>query len=1220
MTKADVEQLRLRNATLETAQLHANRDLARRLEQLKALAEAARTLMRAPDLPSTLQAITDAARTIIGAHQAVCSMTRGPDWAQAVTATSLSDKYAAWATYDVMPDGSGIYAWLCETGQTARMTQAELEAHPRWRSFGRQAERYPPMRGWLATALTGADGRNLGVIQLSDKAEGEFDDVDEAVLVQLAQFAASAIERAQTEEALRASEARLRLERELLEAVMRQAPVGISVTDAATGQPIMLNDKAIELLGHSTRGEGVERYERFGAIHPDGRPYAAEDYPTVRALLHGEAVEQEEMLYRKGGPSGVTLTRLAVSSAPVRDETGAIVAAATIVLDVEEQRQAEAALRGSEEQLRQLADALPLFVARIDRDERYVFVNEIYEHWFGKPREAIVGRSIREVLGEEAYAARRPQIEVALRGERVRFEAFTPTQNGERRATDLQYLPRRLSDGTLDGFYVLVTDITDRKCVEMALRESEQRLSEILESMNDFYYALDRDFRFLEVNRHIEEFTGRPRGDLIGKTVWDAFPNAYPASAYGEPPPPGERRVSHSESYSQALGTWVEGTVYRTHDRMEVYFRDISGRKEAEARLKESEAKFQAIADSIDQMIWSTRPDGYHDYYNQRWYDYTGVPQGSTNGDAWNDMFHPDDQERACEVWQRCLETGEPYHIEYRLRHRSGQYRWVLGRAQAVRDEAGLITRWFGTCTDIQEIVEAREVLARSRQDLERLVEERTAERDKIWQNSNELMAIFSYDGRRLAINPSWSRVLGYDQETLVDKPMQEITHPDDLEDLKRAVQRLARGEIIDPFEDRLRHADGSYRTISWTGVPGDGVFYAIGRDVTEQRLAEDQLRQAQKMEAVGQLTGGVAHDFNNLLTIIKSSTDLLRRPDLPEERRRRYVDAIADTVDRASRLTGQLLAFARRQALKPEVFDIAARIRGITDMLRTIVGSRIQIVTDITCENCRVEADVSQFETAIVNMAVNARDAMDGEGTLTIRIHTMPGMVGTDGAGEVAAVSLSDTGSGIPPERLGHIFEPFFTTKDVGKGTGLGLSQVYGFAKQSGGDVDVESTVGRGTTFTLYLPRVEGEGAGEEAAAAGAPGQAEHGRGRRVLVVEDNPEVGAFLTQILQDLGYETTLAANGHEALEHLDRGGAFDIVFSDVVMPGMGGVELGHQIRRRYPGLPVVLTSGYSDVLAEEGRHGFELLHKPYAAEELSRVLRRVMRGRSAADPVR
>ncbi len=417
-------------------------------------------------------------------------------------------------------------------------------------------------------------------------------------------------------------------------------------------------------------------------------------------------------------------------------------------------------------------------------------------------------------------------------------------------------------------------------------------------------------------------------------------------------------------------------------------------------------------------------------------------------------------------------------------------------------------------------------------------------------------------------------------------------------------------------FDNRYRHKDGSYRWLSWTAVPDESFIHAVARDITELKQAQDALRQAQKLEAVGQLTGGVAHDFNNLLTIIKSSTDLLRRPGLAEERRRRYVDAISDTVDRASKLTGQLLAFARRQALKPEVFDPVQRIRSITDMLRTIVGSRIEIAIEAGCEPCYVEADASQFETALVNMAVNARDAMEGEGRLTVRIDEvseMPSIRGhAGGGGRFVAVSIADTGCGIPQDRLAQIFEPFFTTKEVGKGTGLGLSQVFGFAKQSGGDVAVESAVGRGTTFTLYLPHFEGDETHLSAADEQRAGVVdEDGRGRRVLVVEDNVEVGQFSTQILGDLGYATTWASNADEALRLLANVNGFDAVFSDVVMPGMSGVELGQEIRRRYPGLPVVLTSGYSHVLAEEGRHGFELIKKPYAAEELSRVLRRVTR---------
>ncbi|MCJ2086709.1 response regulator [Methylobacterium sp. E-005] len=385
-----------------------------------------------------------------------------------------------------------------------------------------------------------------------------------------------------------------------------------------------------------------------------------------------------------------------------------------------------------------------------------------------------------------------------------------------------------------------------------------------------------------------------------------------------------------------------------------------------------------------------------------------------------------------------------------------------------------------------------------------------------------------------------------------------------------------------------------------------------VAEAIEERAIAEEALRQSQKMEVVGQLTGGVAHDFNNLLTIIRSSVDFLRRPDLPEVRRRRYMDAVSDTVDRAAKLTGQLLAFARRQALKPETFEVGDCLRSVADMVDTVTGARIHVAVDLPEGTCFIHCDRSQFETALVNMAVNARDAMDGEGTLTLRLACgapMPAIRGHAGSrGHFAAVSLADTGTGIAAEQIDRIFEPFFTTKEVGKGTGLGLSQVFGFAKQSGGDIDVASAPGAGTTFTLYLPQVAAPA--EPAAEPQVLDASTDGAGRRILVVEDNVEVGRFATQILHDLGYATEWAANAEAALDRLGADGdGFDAIFSDVVMPGMGGIALAEELRRRLPHLPVVLTSGYSHVLAEEGSHGFDLLHKPYSAEQLSRVLRRI-----------
>ena len=390
--------------------------------------------------------------------------------------------------------------------------------------------------------------------------------------------------------------------------------------------------------------------------------------------------------------------------------------------------------------------------------------------------------------------------------------------------------------------------------------------------------------------------------------------------------------------------------------------------------------------------------------------------------------------------------------------------------------------------------------------------------------------------------------------------------------------------------------------------------FAKVTRDATERRrtqeeLAEAQaaLAQAQKLQALGELAGGVAHDFNNLMTVIVGSADFLRRrPNLDPDKRQQYIEAIFETGTRATKLTDQLLAFGRRRPLRPEVIDVNATVDALSEMLQRVLGSRIKVALDLADDAGRAEVDVAQFETAILNAAVNARDAMPRGGTLTISTGSV-----ADLAGAMVCVAINDTGLGMPERVLERAFDPFFTTKAVGEGTGLGLSQIHGFAAQAGGRAELQSTEGAGTTVSILLPRSEkaltqsGEDGGSATLAAGV----------RVLLVEDNVQVRSFAEDLLRDLGCVVVSAESADRALAILDNAEP-DIVLSDIVMPGMSGIELAAEIARLRPDLPVVLATGYSEQAAR-GNERLPIVLKPYSASDLSAALAKALGSKRASD---
>ncbi|UVW27915.1 PAS domain S-box protein [Massilia sp. H6] len=870
--------------------------------------------------------------------------------------------------------------------------------------------------------------------------------------------------------------------------------------------------------------------------------------------------------------------------------------------------------------------------------------NRGYAQIAGDKHPAVLGVGVREAWPETRDFSDQA-MRACMAGTTLHYanQELTLNRNGrsEQIWFNLDYSPI-IGEAQLPvGVMVMVADTSDKVRVERFIQGERARLQSMFNQAPGFMAMLEGpQHRFVQVNEAYRALVGFR--EVLGKTVAEALPEAVEqgfADLLDRLYASGEAFsgvatpfATVATEHAPAKEVFVDFVYQPVRDERGAVYgifvqgADVTGRVLAEQSMRASETLFRTLAQALPNQVWSALPDGQLDWFNDRVYSYSGLQPGELDGERWGEIVHPDDLGTTANTWSRALASGNIYEIEFRLLDCEGNYRWHLCRAVPVRDGAGAITRWVGTSTDIEDQKAAAHALATLNDTLAEQVSQRTAERDRIWRLSSELMLVADFSSMIVAVNPAFTTVLGWDVGDLVGTSFLNLVHPDDVEPTLREVSSLSEGRTTFQFENRYRHHDGSYRLLAWSASPDVGFIHAVARDVTAEREAaaamrrtEQALQQSQKMETIGKLTGGVAHDFNNLLQVIAGNLQLLGTDVASNPRAQRRVDNAMGGVLRGAKLASQLLAFGRRQALEPKVVRIGRNVSAMDDMLRRALGEAIEIDTVIEAGLWNAFVDVSQVENAILNLCINARDAMDGVGKLTIELGNAcldddyaaahPDVV----PGQYVMIAVGDTGSGMPPHVVAQAFEPFFSTKAEGKGSGLGLSMVYGFAKQSGGHVKIYSEVGLGTTVKMYLPRsLEAEDALVPLDLREPAGGSE-----TILVAEDDEGVRETVVELLGELGYRVLKASDANSAMAIVSSGIPIDLLFTDVVMPGpMRSPDLARKAREAIPNLAVLFTSGYTeDAIVHGGRldAGVELLGKPYTRAALASKIRHVLANR-------
>jgi PAS domain S-box-containing protein len=779
---------------------------------------------------------------------------------------------------------------------------------------------------------------------------------------------------------------------------------------------------------------------------------------------------------------------------------------------------AVAALAAREHELQTLTDALPVLISYVDAGRRYRFINKVYEDWFPRRRDEIIGRPVREVVGEAAYAVVAPYMDRVLAGERLRLEQLMPYADAAHRHIEVEYVPRMAEDGQVEGFYALVQDVSPRKATEAALRDSEARLRELNETL--------------------------------------------------------ERQVA-------------ERTAER--DRIWSLSRDL---------------------------MCVARTDGTLLAVNPAWERLLGWPADWLTGRNAAEIKHPDDAARTAVELARLAQGHPTLSFEDRYRHKDGGWRWIAWTIEPEdrliycigRDVTGERTR--------QAELQAAEAARREADALYRAYFENTAE-------ALFVVGVLADGGFTVEdLNPAHQASVGFRLAEVAGRRLDDILPPDLAEAVTQHYRRvLVTGEVHqyrDTFE--VRGETTHWDTVLVPVRDGEGrVVRIIGssRDLTAQVAAEEALRQSQKMEAVGQLTGGLAHDFNNILAGVSGSLDLMetriaqgRMADVG-----RYLLAAQGAAKRAAALTHRLLAFSRRQTLQPKATDVNRLVADLEELIRRTVGPAVEVEAVAKAGLWLTIVDPNQLENALLNLCINARDAMPNGGRITIEtanrwLDDRAGQERDLPPGQYVSLCVSDNGTGMTPEVVQRAFDPFFTTKPTGLGTGLGLSMVYGFARQSGGQVRIYSEVGQGTMVCLYLPRHHAQDAVDAPVPTAEPPEPA-GAGETVLVIDDEPLVRMVVVDVLEELGYRAIEAEDGPQGLRVIRSDVRLDLLITDVGLPnGMNGRQVADAAREVRPDLKVLFVTGYAENAVLNHGHldpGMQVVTKPFDMARLKERIR-------------